>query len=1738
MKNITLLFTAFLLLSSISVFAQTVSVGNKISFQGRLEQNGKLANGQFSMEFFIRTWSERQDVTVRNGIYTVTLGSIKPIPSEIFEENTTLNLLIYVAGQKLEPIIPIIPVPFSYKALTVEKNAIGKEQIREKSVESKHLADNTISAGMIKEAIIGTYHIENKSIETQDIKPNTQNGFLYTNPNQEVIWLDFATASLMFSSVSQPPLEMGKVWIGSPNKVATAQSVLGDVSMSLLGFTSINASTITNSKLAANAVTTDKIQDFTIITNDFATASAGQVLTTNNIGQVLWQTQNIFATTTGVGTDKVLTTNPLGNVVWENKSAFVSSGGGNFVNVNGTVPMTGNWNVGSFGLNNVAFISVIGQSSFNGNLAAFGTIQANNGVSLAYTNNLGNGMLRFNTAGHFEGYAGGIWNPFVTSGAFSSAILQNGNTFSTAMKIGTLDNFPLAIATNSTVAMFIDNTGKVGISTTNPQSELHVDKITGNTNIRLTGGTLQNQGIQAGLAGQGYFVGRRGLLGNNEFSIHYENIYGVPNQEILVYNPVNQLLGIGKNNPSFAKLDVNGNAYISGFLTVNSGIGLGYDAGGSNGMLRFNTAGYFEGYAGGIWNPFVTTTVSGGSIFQGGNTFSTAMNIGTNDAQRLLFKANNQLAGRIDITIGASNGNAFYGYQAGNDNTTGEENTFLGYLSGKGNQSGKYNTFLGYQTGLSNVIGDHNTFVGFGAGNNNNGGNYNTFMGNLAGQLNNTGSENTFVGYQVGLQNLTGTQNTYMGFGSGNNATGSYNTFLGYGTGFSNTGNSNVFVGYNAGRSETGSNKLYIANSNTSTPLIFGDFANSFASVNGNLAIGYANFPATFGDGMLAFNTGSFYGYSGGNWNKFATVSASSSILQGGNSFATAVVIGSNDAQRLLFRANNQLSGRIDVTTGTGNENTFYGYRTGIANTTGFKNLFSGYQAGQANLTGNDNVFSGHHAGFANLSGGNNVFLGSGAGGNNTSGSHNLLLGSASGFSNLAGNNNILLGTGSGNNFQNISNSVMVGYQAGATNLINATGTGNVFLGYEAGGNETGSNKLYIENSNSSTPLIYGDFATDFISINGTFAIGNSAAAPFGGMMKFQNNKFSGYSGGVWNDFVTVNASGGSILQGGNSFATAVEIGTLNNAPIFFKTNGQYAGRIAPTIGGNNFIGLNAGRYNAGINNTALGAETFYNSTAGSYNVAIGDQALYSNLANGNVGVGVNSLQNNQTGSNNTVMGYQAMMLGNAGAASNVAIGFQAGLNTAAGGNNVYVGNRAGASSTDQFRNTYIGNQAGENTGLFADNAFIGNEAGKGTQSSSNVAIGSYAAISNNSGGAFVAIGFQAGKNYSILGNSVIIGTNAAAGNGTTAAANDNVIIGNEAGFKNANASNNTFIGRGAGHENASSSNNTFLGYNAGYNNTAAGNTFVGYNAGSGNVAGSDNVFIGQNAGEANAGANRQVAIGTAAGSKNTAGSNIFIGWWAGESNTTGSSSVAIGNEAGRFNIGTNNVFIGHGAGRVFDGLPTLFAGSGNVFIGDNVGNNDPALRGVSNTLAIDNSDTATPLIFGNFNTNNVTINGSFAVTGNITTNIISAGSLITNGAGVIQASDRRLKENIVGLNAVLPRLMQLGGYRYNLIGQKETEIGVIAQEIEAQFPEITAKIEKDGKEYLGVKYDRLTAVLIESIKEQQAQIEALKAKNSLLEKQSTEKTAALEAKLDKLQIQMQLLLEQLTKTNSESGKK
>jgi len=83
-------------------------------------------------------------------------------------------------------------------------------------------------------------------------------------------------------------------------------------------------------------------------------------------------------------------------------------------------------------------------------------------------------------------------------------------------------------------------------------------------------------------------------------------------------------------------------------------------------------------------------------------------------------------------------------------------------------------------------------------------------------------------------------------------------------------------------------------------------------------------------------------------------------------------------------------------------------------------------------------------------------------------------------------------------------------------------GSGNILLGNNAGFFETGSNKLYISNSGTSSPLIGGDFSTGSVTVNAllTLTPTSTPGVPVKGMIYFDNaiNKLRCYDGTVWNN--------------------------------------------------------------------------------------------------------------------------------------------------------------------------------------------------------------------------------------------------------------------------------------------------------------------------------------------------------------------------------------------------------------------------------------------------------------------------------------------------------------------------------------------------------------------------------------------------------------------------------------------
>jgi len=129
----------------------------------------------------------------------------------------------------------------------------------------------------------------------------------------------------------------------------------------------------------------------------------------------------------------------------------------------------------------------------------------------------------------------------------------------------------------------------------------------------------------------------------------------------------------------------------------------------------------------------------------------------------------------------------------------------------------------------------------------------------------------------------------------------------------------------------------------------------------------------------------------------------------------------------------------------------------------------------------------------------------------------------------------------------------------------------------------------------------------------------------------------------------------------------------------------------------------------------------------------------------------------------------------------------------------------------------------------------------------------------------------------------------------------------------------------------------------------------------------------------------------------------------------------------------------------------------------------------------------------------------------NLQLNSIGAGTAASGTTGDIRAtadvtayysSDATLKENVVEIENALDKVKKIRGVEFDWTPEyidekggedgyfvRKHDVGVIAQEVEAVLPEVVGTRDNGIK---AVRYDRIVALLIEAIKEQQTQIDEL----------------------------------------------
>lgn len=268
----------------------------------------------------------------------------------------------------------------------------------------------------------------------------------------------------------------------------------------------------------------------------------------------------------------------------------------------------------------------------------------------------------------------------------------------------------------------------------------------------------------------------------------------------------------------------------------------------------------------------------------------------------------------------------------------------------------------------------------------------------------------------------------------------------------------------------------------------------------------------------------------------------------------------------------------------TGNgANTALGYQSLPVNTSGTQNVACGYWALQANVTGDNNAACGYIAMQSNVSGSYNAALGYAAL-NSSTGSFNTGCG---GFALYVNQGTLNTSVGYFSLHANTSGNRLTAVGVNSL-LTNASGSGNVALGYFAGAYELGSDAFYVDNQDRANTagdkakaLLYGTFnataASQTLAINagavtmlGTLTgvtqltassgtttpsgVFNSTGAGSGGTISVNdtgalgaNIKFSGNGGTTPNKYIR--AQGGNLEFVNSGYAAVVA--TLSDAGAF-----------------------------------------------------------------------------------------------------------------------------------------------------------------------------------------------------------------------------------------------------------------------------------------------------------------------------------------------------------------------------------------------------------------------------------------------------------------------------------------------------------------------------------------------------------------------------------------------------------
>ncbi len=281
MSNKFSIFT-IILFAILFQFGIAWAVPGTISFQGRLtDGNMAVADGEYRMEFVLYDatengsvlWSEVQNVTVKDGVYSVQLGSTVPLDVSYFDLGEVyLEVGVCPPGtgvscdisemERLAPRLPVTSNAFTFKAeeadIAANADLLDGHDSADFVMKNETAAVSTVMLAddAVTSVKIGAAAVDKRALADMSVTENKLDNDAVTTV--KIADGAVTTAKLAGKSVTAENIVNDAV---TTDKLADGAVTAEKIGVAAVNSQALASLSVTESKIASNAVTTSKLAD-------------------------------------------------------------------------------------------------------------------------------------------------------------------------------------------------------------------------------------------------------------------------------------------------------------------------------------------------------------------------------------------------------------------------------------------------------------------------------------------------------------------------------------------------------------------------------------------------------------------------------------------------------------------------------------------------------------------------------------------------------------------------------------------------------------------------------------------------------------------------------------------------------------------------------------------------------------------------------------------------------------------------------------------------------------------------------------------------------------------------------------------------------------------------------------------------------------------------------------------------------------------------------------------------------------------------------------------------------------------------------------------------------------------------------------------------------------------------------------------------------------------------------------